>query len=1049
MRQVGIAVTLIAMLCVSARAKPQNGLVARWDFDEGKGDVLHDRSGNSNHGKIHGAKWAKIGAGYALDFDGVDDYVDCGKGPNLDITGPVTLEAWVFPKDVPRGEAGVAGKTFSSFQLTYYVNGCCYWYVGSGGNKCSAPIHVGYWQHVVGTFDGAKLKLYVDGKEIMSQKSQFKRIPSRPYVVMGCMTDDPGKQGASKSLPHFDGMLDQVRVYRRALTSLEVVKHFNEAAAEKGLNPLDDSWMGGLKLTPYHYPEEKKLVVEVNYRAFLPLPKGAMLTADLYRVGRPEPLQRRTIAVAPNRFRGAATFTTADLAEAQYEVRVTLKGTQPVIVEATHVFHYPPPAATIPSPERMSVGPLLPAPAPLKYDLELSRQGGFTLHVKGQRLPVVSTFSYPHGGENAFVISDESVVKAEPTWSVNARKSGKDEWCITGRGKHYSIERTIRQHPGRIVVRDTYTNLTAGDIGIIVRNRVHVSATDFGNTYMAGHKGWARRDTNHNPTVFIGKQGVGIGMMMLDDVTVSQATVCRDKRGTGFFNNRFGLAGRASHTAEWVIYIVASRDYYDFINAVRRDLGVNGRTIEGGFSFNDVPHRRDSIISKEMVKLLNLKYLSLPCMIHSLDDPGVSIEGIEFMDFPKEMAQLKETMAKTRKEHPQLDVMFHIAHSLYATNKPERFADSRVLYADGKFGYWIVPPERMLPYFSKERLDQGWWWWIFYPTLDNSFGKAMMRSVDVMMDDMGATGVFCDGFMTHYQGKYTYDRWDGHTVDIDPETKTIKRKLASLNLICQDAYIAYCKKIVAKGGAVISDRGPGTLKFLKEAPVEAYVIEGSSIGPQGHLTPIPMCLGAAFPKEQRGMSEAHVRVLNAGCLYAHYYGPFLHENAVTYVYPFTVDEIHAGYVKGKEKFVTAKSGIYGWPGDRDLHFLHFCDARGFMARHNFLTTVDGDGVRTQITLNENETAVLKKIPVTLQSSGPVNVLVRQYDGKGIKMLLNAKASVQVTVRSGEFPIIPRGAYLVKADKERTVTAERDGTLAFSFQTEGQSEVGIEPVTRGH
>ena len=45
-----------------------------------------------------------------------------------------------------------------------------------------------------------------------------------------------------------------------------------------------------------------------------------------------------------------------------------------------------------------------------------------------------------------------------------------------------------------------------------------------------------------------------------------------------------------------------------------------------------------------------------------------------------------------------------------------------------------------------------------------------------MVDEMGCNGVFMDGFMTAYGGPYTYDRWDGHTADIDPATHTIKRK---------------------------------------------------------------------------------------------------------------------------------------------------------------------------------------------------------------------------------------------------------------------------------
>ena len=56
------------------------GLVAWWAFDEGAGEILRDRSGHGNHGRISGCRWIKNGEGHALEFDGVDDHVDCGEG---------------------------------------------------------------------------------------------------------------------------------------------------------------------------------------------------------------------------------------------------------------------------------------------------------------------------------------------------------------------------------------------------------------------------------------------------------------------------------------------------------------------------------------------------------------------------------------------------------------------------------------------------------------------------------------------------------------------------------------------------------------------------------------------------------------------------------------------------------------------------------------------------------------------------------------------------------------------------------------------------------
>ena len=73
------------------------GLAAHWDFDEGKGSVVHDGSGNGHDGKIVNAEWVKTKDGHALKFGESGSYVDFGKCPDLDITGEATIIAWVKP----------------------------------------------------------------------------------------------------------------------------------------------------------------------------------------------------------------------------------------------------------------------------------------------------------------------------------------------------------------------------------------------------------------------------------------------------------------------------------------------------------------------------------------------------------------------------------------------------------------------------------------------------------------------------------------------------------------------------------------------------------------------------------------------------------------------------------------------------------------------------------------------------------------------------------------------------------------------------------------
>lgn len=222
-----------AAVCVAGGAEDA-AAVAHYDFDEGVGTVLHDRTGNGNDGRIHRARWVKRGAGFCLAFNGVDSYVDCGAGPTLNLTEAGSLEVWVYPARRVSAEPGIAGKHFSSYLLTYYRNGRCYWYITSGGNNASGLLTTGGWHHVVGTFAHAELVLYVDGAPVGRRTSRYKAADPGKRFLLGCVMGDPAAADpAYTRTAYFPGMMDEVSVFRRALTAEEVRQRF-----ERGIRKL-------------------------------------------------------------------------------------------------------------------------------------------------------------------------------------------------------------------------------------------------------------------------------------------------------------------------------------------------------------------------------------------------------------------------------------------------------------------------------------------------------------------------------------------------------------------------------------------------------------------------------------------------------------------------------------------------------------------------------------------------------------------------------------------------------------------------------------------
>ena len=1042
---VGAGCLLVSSLFhVSGALAVDKGLVAHWNFDEGKGTVLHDRSGNKNHGKIHGAKWVKTKAGPALEFDGPDHYVDCGDNPNLRIAGDITIAAWVK----------LAAFPYPNHQTNWHIVDCEA-YNGSGfmlridgatskvtyrssqkGTSQFAysakPLENNSYHHVVLVKKGDRVTYFIDAEPDITFRA---KNPAPGTVSFKIST-----QGQS-----FHGLVDDLKIYNRAFSRDEAVREYKAGAKSRG---KDASWFGNFRVTPYFYFHEGKVVIEVDFLGVLPLQKGEKVLLELGPSNQ-KPLEVRRVAAIPESAKDDYTLPIDKLSAGDYEIRLILKDGRGIKAQERIPFHYPPLPSVVPSPGKKVVPPLPPAREPVRYRFDLCEGGGFKIAANRSVCPFESSYSYPYGGENRLIASEKRDGNGEKSWKVQTRKISDREYTVTARGKYYTIERRVLVQPTRVYVKDTIKNNSDEDVGIIIHNRLNAKQKDFTDSYLSGWKGQGRRKQTYSPSVFVARQGLGIGLVPLDDVYIVQSAVFYEKGMAGIATEEFALAKGASYTLEWAVYPNETGDYYDFINVVRKDEDRIG-TIDGGFAFiSKGPFSRRNIPTKKFVALRSIKYGCIHCLSGAADDPQVSIEGIEFMDFPKEMALLKKQIAAIHKKHPNLKVMFHVAHSLYATNRPnETFPDSRVVDKDGKqvlYGteahYWDS-----YAYLSKARVRDGWRFWIYYPTPGNSFHDALMKSVDVMMDEIGCDGVFMDGFMYGYGSRYTYDRWDGHTAEIDPKTKTIKRKVGSVLLLSQPSLVQFARKIRDKGGVVVANNSVLTRTIAGEK----YIVHDWEVssGPYLHLAPNAAAL--ANLRSARAERDVHKDVLDKlkwGMAFFYYQeGNITYESLPAQMFPITFEEIRSGLIKGKERLVTMHSGVYGWHGDQNLHFAYHYDARGARASHNFLSTVDHRGVRTEITLEPKESAVLKKIPVSIQSSTSVNLVAQQYDTAATQLVLNGKGKVRVRIRDGDFRIEPHASYLVKAHTMKHVRADKKGTLSFRTGLDGQMRIRIEPAS---
>ncbi len=202
------------------------GLVGYWQFDEGSGSVAHDSSGYGNDGAIYGgATWVEGVCGPALDFDGSSSYVQAST-VNVDYLTVSALVWWDYFYPDNHGHAPISNANSGSPWSGYVLSGGSdppYNYyqfpLGTTGSTqpvsiTSTPLNTGLWYHIVVTYDGQWLKGYLDGQLVAETTASGTVRPATNPLLFG--------RPYYPSSPYtFNGTLDEVRIYNRALTAAE------------------------------------------------------------------------------------------------------------------------------------------------------------------------------------------------------------------------------------------------------------------------------------------------------------------------------------------------------------------------------------------------------------------------------------------------------------------------------------------------------------------------------------------------------------------------------------------------------------------------------------------------------------------------------------------------------------------------------------------------------------------------------------------------------------------------------------------------------------
>jgi len=212
------------------------GLVGCWLFNEGGGNIVYDFSGHGNHGTLGGGtagycpSWVVGKFGSALDFDGSNDYVDCGDLNNEPISD-ITISLWFKRADVTRDEKIIdkMNSVLTDGWVLQLTNQSLYWYIDSASSNIYKT-NLGWsndeWHHVVITkvYSDSYSKLYIDGIEV----SVSHYLDRANNTLDSSQSLSIGARPSGSDASYFDGTIALVCIWNRVLSAKEISQLYTD-----------------------------------------------------------------------------------------------------------------------------------------------------------------------------------------------------------------------------------------------------------------------------------------------------------------------------------------------------------------------------------------------------------------------------------------------------------------------------------------------------------------------------------------------------------------------------------------------------------------------------------------------------------------------------------------------------------------------------------------------------------------------------------------------------------------------------------------------------
>jgi hypothetical protein len=560
--------------------------------------------------------------------------------------------------------------------------------------------------------------------------------------------------------------------------------------------------------------------------------------------------------------------------------------------------------------------------------LAVGKRGGFALSFHGARLLVETDLGL--NGALDELIADDASAPAGSTPSVKTAREKNGDWRITANwSSGLQLERTLHlEADNRLSWHEVWRNAGAQELPVPFNHRLFLARSAPPQIVLGGNPDSGQFNSSpFNPTAFISSNGMktSFGWVAEDDWLRALLHLANTGGIARAFSRSLALAPGKSITFQMSLQAQASDSYWDFINALRRRWNVNNvrleRPVAWGVPLKNELEGYDWIIGPWQglqpdgveAKTLDAQYKG------KIPDDALQ----KFFTYEHRAAaqtDLKNRVAKIH-ESPQNRALVMMHPAMEVAYKPRMdlfpFTDETILTREGKpfedGGYsraWVGDATR-----------NGWGVLYVSPRADNKYGRELLRRIHIALDDDLLDGMYSDEFtfagMTRVYSRYDYRQSDGYSVILDDAGKIVVH--ATDNAIATLSYqLAAVAEIKKRNKLFLVNTAPAT-RALQNAGILHFVEAGNGFwfGANAHLT-TPLQLGnVGTPTTTVDLMKISRRLLDVGTLHVPMAIAMSElspgDNFIAKQFPITPIQLGAGFVIGRERIVSDKSGDFAWP----------------------------------------------------------------------------------------------------------------------------------------